>query len=372
MKGYKYIFRKFDSVFIVWIEELNQWIQFEEAAFFVFEKLMQGLREGEIKAGFLLKFGYAEKESIRFIREIRASIRELGGRKSTVDRRPSTADHTKAPNDSIIHYYEANSRTIKIIYHSELTEYYIHHSFAHLESMKPKETDYLFEVSEKQLSLMQPIKKTWEVNDIPTLKRRVFIEFGNAIHGKTDMDWMTIIHGSAITDGKNTLLFCGPTGSGKSTLTSLLLKEGYRLVSDDYIPVEAATGRCFPFPAALSVKEGSFPLVSKIYPQLKEIPSKEFRLTNKSLRFLAPQSISEFEYQALNITHIFFMHFKPGENVKIDSINIPDAFKLFNEEAWISDKPEYAQKCIDWFASLQIYRLNYGDNVEVVKRIKEI
>ena len=80
--------------------------------------------------------------------------------------------------------------------------------------------------------------------------------------------YVAALHASAISDTKSTILFSAQAGSGKTTISSLLRASGLRLISDDFVPIDGITGLVFPFPTAVSVKEGSIPVLSPYYPSL--------------------------------------------------------------------------------------------------------
>jgi hypothetical protein len=56
---------------------------------------------------------------------------------------------------------------------------------------------------------------------------------GSSIGALLHQRGMLAIHGSAITDGKQTTILSGPSGVGKSTLAAGLLELGYSVIADD-------------------------------------------------------------------------------------------------------------------------------------------
>jgi hypothetical protein len=67
------------------------------------------------------------------------------------------------------------------------------------------------------------------------------------------------VHGAAVADASRTLVLSGPGGHGKTTLGLALLAHGFRLLSDDFAPIERAGGRVRPFPKRVGVRRKGGP-----------------------------------------------------------------------------------------------------------------
>ena len=71
-----------------------------------------------------------------------------------------------------------------------------------------------------------------------------------------------VLHASALLDAKGrVVVLAAPSGHGKTSLTLELLRRGFRFLSDDYAPLELATGMVRPYPRAVGIlPEGQAPL----------------------------------------------------------------------------------------------------------------
>ena len=56
---------------------------------------------------------------------------------------------------------------------------------------------------------------------------------------------MLLLHGSCVTKEDQAIVFIGPSGAGKSTMASEFMQHGWRLVSDDVVPVCFIDGKPF-------------------------------------------------------------------------------------------------------------------------------
>jgi hypothetical protein len=71
------------------------------------------------------------------------------------------------------------------------------------------------------------------------------------------IDSSIVLHAAAVERDGAALLLGGPSESGKTTLTLALLARGFRLLSDDFSPLDRATGLVRPFPKALGIRPGA-------------------------------------------------------------------------------------------------------------------
>lgn len=82
-----------------------------------------------------------------------------------------------------------------------------------------------------------------EKDALPAEIRLVLL--GSSIGALLHQRGMLALHGSAITDGKQTAILSGPSGVGKSTLAAGLLELGYSVIADDISVVGKNGGRHF-------------------------------------------------------------------------------------------------------------------------------
>lgn len=68
-----------------------------------------------------------------------------------------------------------------------------------------------------------------------------------------------LLHASAVERGGRAVILPGDSGSGKSTLAALLGEHGWRLLADEFVMIDMATGMILPFPRAISLKNSAIP-----------------------------------------------------------------------------------------------------------------
>lgn len=93
-----------------------------------------------------------------------------------------------------------------------------------------------------------------------------------------------LIHAAAVERGGRAIILPGDSGSGKSTLAALLGEHGWRLMSDEFILIDIATGEAIPFPRPISLKNSAIPVMEALIedkarfgPLLSDTPKGELR-----------------------------------------------------------------------------------------------
>lgn len=197
---------------------------------------------------------------------------------------------------------------------------------------------------------------------------KVSLEILNVIYCKGEEDWMAVIHASAITDGKSTVIFTASPGSGKSTIAALLVQKGFSLVSDDLVPIERESKMVYPFPAAISVKEGSQDLLSLYYPTLKIQSEPEITRTNKLVRYIPIES----EAIPAPAKAVIFIKYDPTIDFAMEKLPFTESLKLLLDETWTYPSFENAKEFIYWHDSVNCYRITYSDNDKAVSVITKL
>jgi hypothetical protein len=130
-------------------------------------------------------------------------------------------------------------------------------------------------------------------------------------------------HAAAVGQ-QQTILLSGVSGAGKSTLAAHLASEGWRYYGDDIVGLSSG-GWVLPMPSAVSLKEGSWPVLRQAYPELDTLGTVHYH--NKEARFLPVPSAADAETAARTVRAWVFSRYQPGATIQFEPIETIEALQ---------------------------------------------
>ena len=184
------------------------------------------------------------------------------------------------------------------------------------------------------------------------------------------------IHAAAITDGQGCVLIAGPCGAGKTTLTAALLKEGYGYLTEDTTLIDRSTRNIIPSRASLCVKEGSWNVVSELYPAHSTLPVQS-RLEGTPVRYLPPSdgAISSADQTDPFVKGLVFTKHRDDQGTSLKRIPRIDAIRKLEEAGYeVSDgfSNEEFQDFLTWYAQVETYEITVNSLPEAVSLVGRI
>ncbi|HUF71400.1 MAG TPA: PqqD family peptide modification chaperone [Gammaproteobacteria bacterium] len=187
---------------------------------------------------------------------------------------------------------------------------------------------------------------------------------------------MAAVHGAALSNGKTCVLMPGSSGCGKSTLTAALVGAGFACLADDIAVLTDSPVRLRPMPVRIALKQGSWPLLSRLRAHLDALP--EYALTEGSrVKYLSPagvraQSLSQFPVE---MSSLVFPRYVSGPKNELRRISKGDTFgKLF--AAGHDLKGPFSESRVrtvtDWLRETPCFELEFSDLDAATGRIAEL
>ena len=366
-----YLVKQIENSRVVWFEKSNQWVRMDEPQWFIFLLYEKKTARQEAVEQFSNAYELSTEQAAEVVSNIYDSIDKLLNPDFSLPDFSRDAEEVNKIKlrESRTRHYSYGEKHFSITYGSPSLEAYIHLPFAHLETKPAGKKVFHLDVfpycGRYALRVYSPKRRSMTADESPQIKRLMFVELASWLYDKTENDWMSFVHASAVQKENKVLLLSSASGSGKSTLAGLLMLRGFDLFSDDFVPVSAADTMLYPFPAALCIKNESVPMLESMgltaFVKSKTTPVAYVKPLKEKLTLNAAPA-----------EHFVFVNYKKGSGMKLEPLGIPEALELFHPEAWVGDSMERAEKFIEWFTELKFYRLEYNDNKLAVQAMETL
>jgi hypothetical protein len=177
-----------------------------------------------------------------------------------------------------------------------------------------------------------------------------------------DAEWLAMMHAAAVGDENGAVVMAGDSGSGKSTLTAALVDAGLSYFSDDVVPLDAAR-RIRPMPLGISVKEGSWPVLAALYPELESLPVHDGRRR----RYLPIPEGRIAPGEGLAVKSIIFPRYRPDQPTVMNPLNPLQLLgKLTQARSWLSLDGRRFAATLRWIEKTPGYELSHASLEEGV------
>ncbi len=369
----KILFKKIDTKTVAWFQDSNQYVILENATAKILKKLHDDIPIEKIAETLAGELRIPLKESIDFILDIekqlflanveqQSAIIPNDGNYKT----PKTFNNTK--------YYKINGIVFKVDFESEIELFLVHPKFAHLEILETQKFDFLYQVFTQNNNIFLLVNHefigSWDQKEIHFFQGKFSMQIVQHIHQKGEKEWLGVFHASAVSDGKNTILFLGDSGNGKSTSLALLQANGFTCLADDFVPVDVENQNIFSFPAAISIKKNSLSTLLPFYPQLEKSTEFHLKRLNKVVRYLPPNTKNYKE--SLPCNALVFIKYEKNSDLHFNKISSLIAFEKLIPDSWLSPLKENASVFLEWFSHLPSYELIYSNTNEMIEVVSKI
>tara|TARA_B110000240_G_scaffold73964_1_gene84203 strand:- start:593 stop:1726 length:1134 start_codon:yes stop_codon:yes gene_type:complete len=273
-----------------------------------------------------------------------------------------------------IKYYEINDLVLKVEYASIVELELVHLKFTHLETKERSKASHTFRVFRQSQKIHLVVNNnfigSWTAKEIHYFQGKFSMELIQALYQKKEAEWLGVFHASAVGKNGKCMLFLGDSGNGKSTSLALLQAHGFECIADDFVPVDAHNQDVYKFPAAISIKRNSIPVLLPYYPILDT--SEEFHLKSleKYVRYLPP--VNQNSPTMLPCHGFVFIKYDAKAPSSCTQISSVKAFEKIIPDSWLSPLAENAGRFLDWFGKQPCYELIYNDNAEMISEVHKL
>ena len=270
--------------------------------------------------------------------------------------------------------YCIKNNYIKINYASEKLKNLLHPQLAYLTTLSNTSFEHEFHVFlEKDLIHLFHNKKhsgSFTKSNYHLLQGQFAMELLCVLTNTEELDWLGTFHASTISYNQEAIMLVGESGKGKSTLSALLMANGYNFVADDFTPIHAKTQTVYNFPNAISIKEGSFQILE---PLIKNFSTSVTNTRNSSkgdFRYIKPFNINT--EKSLSCSKMVIVNYKENAETTLKEVSIDYLLNILIPDSWLSPNSKNAAYFLNWLDKITVYELTYSDNKEVLIKFKEL
>lgn len=180
----------------------------------------------------------------------------------------------------------------------------------------------------------------------------------------------TLIHAGAVARGGTAACFPATSGSGKSTLIAHLSGHGFEYLADDLTAIDR-TLAVLPLPVPIRLKEGSWPLLDNIFPELQLSPA--FAVGQTQARLVTPAA--SWDATPTRLGALIFPRYVAGSVADVQRLRPFDALVRLREAGVWFGYPltdERVTRLARWLESTPAYALEYGPLRDAAAVVDEI
>ncbi len=189
-------------------------------------------------------------------------------------------------------------------------------------------------------------------------------QFANTLieyyHNLESNPWLCSFHACAVQKNNKTYLILGDSGAGKSTLTALMCGSGYRFVGDDLILMDSEFN-IYDNPAALSVKENSWNIVSKYHERFSTINESSRTKGKTKMKYLPLHLIQNNTPKKHKISALIWVNYKSNVKTQLKPLSSFDICSKLIPDTWVNPDSNYPELFAHWLIQTKGYQLTYSD-----------
>ena len=189
-------------------------------------------------------------------------------------------------------------------------------------------------------------------------------------------DFAFYLHAAMLRRGGAALLLPAAPGAGKTCLAAALSRTGFAYHTDEITLLERTTFAARGAPVALTVKDGGWPVLEPLYPEIAGLPT-HLRVDRQTVRYLPPpvDASDPALEQPWPVRWIVFPRYTPEGPCGIERVPRVDALRLLFDECLalrLTLDAEQIQALVDWIAGIECHALAFNDLRTAVRLIEEV
>lgn len=357
----------------LWFESKNQYVVIDKVTGLVIEQIQNRCSLDKITDDLSLELGISLEAANKFVLDAfqfyKDHTQEVSNKIQSFPKSPKPPDHF-----DYYKYYKIDDVVIKVGYASTKELTLIDLKFSHLSVSPSKESKHYFRIFIDagliHLFVDATFVGSWSSDEVHYFQGKFSMELVQVLYGKKEREWLGVFHASAVGRNGKSMLFLGDSGNGKSTSLALLQAHGFECVADDFVPISVESQLVYKFPAAISVKRNSLPVLLPYYPVLENTQEHHLKQLSKHVRYLPPV----YKNSSNRMPCIGLVFIKYDADAAFSCVELPvhKAFEKMVPDSWLSPLAENASVFLDWFTELPCYELTYHNTLEMITEVNKL
>ena len=253
---------------------------------------------------------------------------------------------------------------VSVYYSSKILQTIFESPYKYLKNNQTKRNKDILTLLEIDNTLSLMIGKEFVYS---TPKDQFFVlqaQFANRLtefyHSISSPNWLCAFHGCAVQKNNKTFLLLGDSGAGKSTLSSLLSLVDYRFIADDLVLMDHDF-KVYDNPAAVSVKENSWPVIENYHKALANLKTSKKVKGHTKMKFLPMHALQKNTPQSFNVDALFWVNYTTDQINHLSYLDKQQALSRLIPDTWIHSELNSAKAFANWAINIKTYYLDYHD-----------
>ncbi|NIB40156.1 PqqD family peptide modification chaperone [Pseudomaricurvus alkylphenolicus] len=372
-----------DNQGVLFDEQAQKLFHLNTTATYIWCLLEEGKNEAEIEQSLQATFNVTEFTAQEYCLQTREFLQSLGVLKGYEVKRQEP--HEELPgvaatySDSIFvaeRHYGLLSSCFRVRFNNEKQLALVHPVLEHLTTQAATEPTATLDVVTTEGEGLSLFKDRRQVNQCASLQ-----ELAPVVKSQV---WQTAviqhgffldIHAGVVGDGERCYLLPAAPGSGKSTLTTALTRNGFEYFSDEVALLQLPGMMVQPVPLATCVKDTGVEVLSSLCPHLPGLTMHN-RGDGKRVRYLRPPSGSIPSADTLRpVGALVFPQYTPGGPSTLKPLSALDTLQMLMAECLIVDTILNAEKVaalLSWIERTPSYRLEVDSLNQAVELMRHL
>ncbi|MBR9914816.1 MAG: hypothetical protein GYB32_08320 [Algicola sp.] len=367
----KYVMELDDTV-VLWFQVSNRYTVVSKNVYRLIEVFLSADDKTTFTDQLQITLNIDEATSFKLFNEISNFLEEAN---RIEDIKTTHAKIDTIPDPMISKDYQIQGTTITINFGSEAILRLFHPPLEHLQVTPSNSVNTVFDIFQldDRLHMCKNKQhvKSYSVDQYHFLQGQFAMEFTNLIHETSTDNWVASFHASTVSNGKEAIMIIGNSGNGKSTLTALLMAEGFDVLADDFTPFYE-DAMLYAFPAAISVKQGAFNMLSAKIKGFENLTTYKNGTKNIPIKYVPPISEIKGGHTKLPCRKIVSVKYAPSKPSLLEQTSAEKALETLIPDSWVSPHQDHAFRFLEWLKSVTYFQLDYSDNDYAIAEFKSL